>query len=121
MKYMLLIHHNEQDFTKYTEAERQQMVAESVQLANRVHAAGQYVAAARLHPTTTARSVRVREGKRLLTDGPFAETREHFAGYFLVDVKDMDEAVDIASRIPAAKIGVVEVRPVMDIQGLPQA
>ena len=80
---------------------------------------GQYLAAAPLHPTSTATSVRVREDKRLVTDGPFAETREQLGGYFLIDAKNLDEAIDIAGRIPAGRWGTVEIRPVMEISGLP--
>ena len=75
--------------------------------------------AAPLHPTSTATSVRMRDGKRLVTDGPFAETREQLGGYFLIDAKDLDEAIGIAGRIPAGRWGTVEIRPVMEIPGLP--
>src|SRR5207342_1331860 len=94
---------------------------ESAQLAQEIHAKGQYLAANPLHPTSTATSVRVRDGKRLVTDGPFAETREQLGGYFLIDAKDLDEAIGIAARIPMARKGIVEVRPVIDIPGLPTA
>ncbi len=116
MKYMLLIYLDEQALS---ETERERCYAESAQLAQDLAARGQYVAAAPLHPTSTATSVRVRDGKRLVTDGPFAETREQLGGYFLVDAKDLDEALRIAARIPGARTGTVEVRPVMEIAGLP--
>lgn len=119
MKYILLMHHDEDAFGKLSETERQQMLQESVQLTHRLHAKGQYIDAAPLHPTSTAISVRVRDGKRLVTDGPFAETREQLAGYFLIDVKDLDEALAVAARTPGARIGTAEVRPVMEISGLP--
>jgi len=77
------------------------------------------LAANPLHPTSAATSIRVRDGKRLVTDGPFAETREQLGGYFLIDAKDLDEAIGIAARIPAARTGTVEIRPVMEIAGLP--
>lgn len=92
---------------------------ESAQVAHDLHSAGQYLAAAPLHPTSSALSVRVREGKRLVTDGPFAETREQLGGYFLIEANDSDEALEIAARIPMARVGTVEVRPVIEIPGLP--
>jgi hypothetical protein len=116
VRYMLLIYLNEQALD---EAERVTCYQESTELAHQLHAARQYVAASPLQPTTTATSVRVREGKRLVTDGPFAETREQLGGYFLVDAKDRDEAIAIAARIPMAQKGTVEVRPVVEIKGLP--
>ena len=73
-----------------------------------------------MHPTSTATSIQVRDGKRLVTDGPFAETREQLGGYFLVDVKNLDEAIGIAARIPMARKGTVEIRPVIEIAGLPK-
>ena len=112
MKYMLLIYGDEQALD---EAEREECYQESTQLAHELEATGQYLASAPLHPTSTATSVRVREGKRLVTDGPFAETREQLGGYFLVDAKDLDEAIAIAERIPMARRGTVEVRPVIEI------
>ncbi len=116
MKYMLLIYRNEQALN---EGERQKCYGESAQVARDIKASGQYLAAAPLHPTKTATSVRVRDGKRLVTDGPFAETREQLGGYFLVEAKDLEEAVGIAERIPGARFGTVEVRPVIEITGLP--
>ncbi|HWF48076.1 MAG TPA: YciI family protein [Bryobacteraceae bacterium] len=117
MKYMLLIYLDEQAMN---ESERAECYVESSQLAHDLQAKGQYLAAAPLHPTSTATSVRVRDGLRILTDGPFAETREQLGGYFLVDAKDLDEALGIAARIPGARTGTVEVRPVIEIAGLPQ-
>ena len=116
MKYMLLVYLNEQALS---ETEREQCYAESIQLTHDLNASGHYLAAGPLHPTSTATSVRLREGKRLVTDGPFAETREQLGGYYLVDAKDLDEAIGIAARIPMARKGTVEVRPVIDIPGLP--
>ncbi|PYM26106.1 MAG: hypothetical protein DMD78_04910 [Candidatus Rokuibacteriota bacterium] len=117
MRYMLLIYGDEQALS---EAERNDCYRESAELAHQIYAAGQYRAAAPLHPTSTATSVRVREGKRLVTDGPFAETREQLGGYFLIDAKDLDEAIAVAARIPMARRGTVEVRPVIELTGLPQ-
>ena len=81
---------------------------------------GQFLAASPLQPVSTATSVRVRDGRRLVTDGPFAETREQLGGYFLVDAKNLDEAIGIAGRIPGAKVGTVEIRPVIEIPNLPE-
>jgi hypothetical protein len=117
MKYMLMIYLNEQ--TQLSEAERQACYAESTQLAQELHSKGQYLGANPLHPTSMATSVRVRNGKRLVTDGPFAETREQLGGYFLIEADNLDEAIGIAARIPMARKGTVEVRPVIDIPGLP--
>jgi hypothetical protein len=117
MKYLLLIYYDEQ--AALSETERQECYAESTQLAHDLHSSGQYLAANPLQPTSMATSVRVRNGKRLVTDGPFAETREQLGGYFLIEAKNLDEAIAIAARIPIARKGTVEVRPVMDIPGLP--
>jgi hypothetical protein len=120
MKYMLLVHHDEESFGKRSETERAELLRESVGLANQLHENGQYLAAAPLHPTSETSCVRVREGKRIVTDGPFAETREQIGGYFLVDVKDLNEAIEVAAKIPGARIGTVEVRPVTEVSGLPE-
>ena len=119
MKYILLVHHSEEVLGSLSQTDLQQMRAESVQLANDIHLSGHYLDAAPLQPVSTAVSVRVREGKRLVTDGPFAETREQLGGYFFIDAGDLDQALDIAARIPGARIGTVEIRPVMEIDGLP--
>jgi hypothetical protein len=116
VRYMLLIYGDEQTLD---ETEREKCYQESAQLAHDIAATGQYLAAAPLHPTSTATSVRVRGGKRFVTDGPFAETREQLGGYFLIDAKDLDEAISIAGRIPMARLGTVEIRPVIEIPGLP--
>jgi len=116
MKYMLLVYLDEQALS---ETERETCYVESAQLAHEIKSNGQYLAANPLYPTSTATSVRVRDGKRFVTDGPFAETREQLGGYFLVDAKNLDEAIDIAARIPMARKGTVEIRPVIEIAGLP--
>lgn len=116
MKYMLLIYQDEQSLS---EIDREACYKESIQLAHNLKSNGQYLSANPLQPTTMATSVRVREGKKLITDGPFAETREQLGGYFLVDAIDLDEAISIASRIPMARKGIVEIRPVIEIKGLP--
>jgi hypothetical protein len=117
MKYMLLIYLDEQN--PLSEAERQDCYAESTQLAQELHSNGKYLSANPLHPTSMATSVRVRNGKRLVTDGPFAETREQLGGYFLIDAEDLDDALGVAARIPMVRKGTIEVRPVIDIPGLP--
>ncbi len=119
MRYMLLVHHDEVSFGQRPEQERHAMLQESVQLANQLHGRGQYLNAAPLHPTDETTCVRVRDGKRLVTEGPFAETREQIGGYFLVEARDLSEALDIAAQIPGARIGTVEVRPVTEVTGLP--
>ncbi len=119
MKYLLLVHHNEDAFGKMSETKRKKMLEESVQLTHQLHTKRQYLSASPLHPASTAVIVRVREGKPLVTDGPFMETREQLAGYFLIDAKDLDEAVNIAARVPGARIGTVEIRPLIEISGLP--
>jgi hypothetical protein len=119
MKYLLLVHHNEESFSKMSEETRKSMLAESIQLCHRLDGKGEYIHASPLQPVATATVVRVRDGKRSVTDGPFVETREQLAGYFLVEAQDLDEAIDIAGRIPGARIGAVEVRPVREIAGLP--
>ncbi|MDZ4878178.1 MAG: hypothetical protein CLLPBCKN_007613 [Chroococcidiopsis cubana SAG 39.79] len=117
MKYMLLIYLEE---NALSEAEREQCYADSAQLAQQLHSKGQYLATAPLHPVATATSVRMREGKSFVTDGPFAETREQLGGFFLIDASDLDEAIAIATQIPAAKVGTVEIRPVIEVANLPE-
>lgn len=116
MKYMLLIYMDE---TALSETEREHCYVESAQVAQELHSKGQFVATAPLHPVATATSVRVREGRSLVTDGPFAETREQLGGFFLVNAQDLDEAIAIATQIPGAKVGTVEIRPVIEVAGLP--
>src|SRR5215472_15840790 len=113
---MLLVYADEQ---AWTEAERELCYAESTELTHQLHWKGQYVTASPLQPVATATSVRVREGKRIIKDGPFAETREQLGGFFMVDVKDLDEAIVIAGRIPGVRKGTIEIRPVQEIPGLP--
>ncbi|BFU94747.1 MAG: conserved protein of unknown function [Nitrospira sp.] len=117
MKYMLLIYFEEK--AGLSEAERQDCYKESSQLAHELHSKGQYVAGNPLHETSMATSVRVRGGRRLVTDGPFAETREQLGGYFLIEADNLDEAIAVDARIPMARKGTVEVRPVIEIPGLP--
>jgi hypothetical protein len=116
MRYMLLIYSDEQS---WTQDEREHCFVESTQLTHDLNAAGEYLGAGPLHPVATATSVRIRNGKRLVTDGPFAETHEQLGGYFLIEARDLDAAIGIAARIPAARKGTVEVRPVLELSGLP--
>jgi hypothetical protein len=117
MQYMLLVYLDE---NALSEEDRNECYDESVQLTQDLHATGHFVAASPLHPTSTATSVQVRDGRKLITDGPFAETREQLGGYFIVEAKDLDEALAIAARIPSARIGTIEVRPLVQLTGLPE-
>jgi hypothetical protein len=117
MTYMLLIYMDE---NALSQTEREHCYQESTELAHELDANGKYVSCAPLHPTSTATSIRVREGRPLVTDGAFAETREQLGGYFMVNAKDLDEAIAIAARIPGARTGTVEIRPVIEVPGLPE-
>src|SRR5437762_2827485 len=114
VKYMLLICRDEQAWDRLSPAERQQVYRDTVKIQEELIARGQHLDSAPLYPSSSATSVRVRDGKRLVTDGPFAETREQLGGYMLIDVKDLDEAIGIAARIPLARTSTVEIRPVRD-------
>lgn len=116
MRYMLLIYGDEHALS---DAEREECYQESAQLAHELEAAGHFRATAPLRPTASATSVRVREGRPVVTDGPFAETREQLGGYFLIEAEDLDAAIAIAARIPGARWGTVEIRPVVELGGLP--
>jgi len=115
MKYMLLIYHEEQGWDLLIEAEREQIYGEYRTLRGELEERGKWVGGSELQPITTATTVRVRDGKELVTDGPFAETHEQLGGYFLIEAKDLDEATSIAARIPSARTGTVEVRPLMEM------
>lgn len=117
MKYMLLIYGNEKELT---EEARQCCYAESVDLVHELVESGHFVGAAPLHDTATASSLRIREGKQIVTDGPFAETHEQLGGFYMVEAKDMKEALSIAARIPPARWGTVEVRPVVELPNMPK-
>jgi hypothetical protein len=118
MQYMLLIYLDENSLS---EAQRSECYRESAAYAGHLHAEGKYITAAPLHPTPTATSVRAHGSKWLVTDGPFAETREQLGGFFLIDAANLDEAIEIAKNLPAGRWGTVEIRPVMQISGLPAA
>jgi hypothetical protein len=117
MKYMLLIYADEQ---AWTEQERQLCYGESTELAHQLNANGQFLGASPLQPVATATSVRVRGGKKTVHDGPFAETREQLGGFFMIDIANLDEAIAVAARIPGARKGTVEIRPVLELHNLPQ-
>lgn len=114
---MLLIYADER---VWSEAERAKCYAESTELTHELHAKGQYLGALPLQPVATATSVQVREGRRIVKDGPFAETREQLGGFFLIEARDLDEAITIAGRIPGARKGTVEIRPVVELPNLPE-
>ena len=114
MKYVLLIYLDE---NALSETEREHCYGESAQLAQELNSKGKYLATAPLHPVATATRVQVRNGKSLVTDGPFAETREQLGRFFLGNAQDLDEA--ITARIPGARVGTVKIRPVIEVTGLP--
>jgi hypothetical protein len=118
MKYMLLIYMKEDQMPP---AEREPCYKESTQVANDLAAAGQFITASPLQSITTATSVRIRENRRMVTDGPFAETREALGGFYMIDVPDLDAAIAVASRLPPAKKGTVEIRPIVELPNLPGA
>jgi len=113
MQYLLMIYRSEAELGKMTDADRQKMSADYGSYTQSIIQSGHFKAGDGLQPSTTATTVRVRDGKTLTTDGPFAETREQLGGYYLVDAKDLDTAIELAARIPGAKTGSIEVRPVM--------
>jgi hypothetical protein len=117
MKYMLLIYADE---NAWTESEREHCFQESTELTHDLAARGQYLGASPLQSISTATSVRVRDGKRLVTDGPFAETHEQLGGYFVIEAKDLNDAISVASRIPGARKGTVEIRPMVELPNLPK-
>ena len=115
MKYLLLICGEEKAWATMPDADRQQLMAGFRQFTQDIQASGQYVGGSQLQPSTAATSVRVRDGKRLVTDGPFAETREQLGGYYVVDVKNLDEAINLAAKIPSVRTGTIEVRPLIEM------
>lgn len=116
MKYLMLVYSAE---SAWTDDERTSCMAASSQLCHELAAQGKFLGASPLHAVSSATSVRVRGGNRLVTDGPFAETTEQLGGYFLIDAANLDEAIAIAGRIPAAAKGTIEVRPILELDGLP--
>lgn len=112
MKYMLLIYGREDAWTK---EEYQVCIQESLEICDELAAEGKFVSASPLQPIAQATSLRIRDGKRQIMDGPFAETTEQLGGYYIIDVADLDEAIAISSRLPPAKVGTVEIRPLVDL------
>ena len=119
MKFMLIVHHNEDAFEKMDKETQSWLLTESIELTHQLHATGQYVHASPVQPAASAVMARVREDKPLVTDGPFIETREQIAGYFLIQARNLREANGIAGKVPGARIATVEVRPLIEITGLP--
>ena len=117
MQYMLLIYDDEQTWASLSEAERGQIFQAYGAYTEDMRQKGAFVAGDALQPTSTATTVRERNGDRLVTDGPFAETKEQLGGYYVIEVDSLDDALDWAARIPSAKLGSIEVRPVMDTSG----
>jgi hypothetical protein len=115
---MLLVYSDER---AWGDAERDQCYRDSAKLARDLHTGGSYLAASPLQSVSTATSVRLRGGQRLVTDGPFAETREQLGGYYLIEAMDLDAAIEVAARIPGVSKGTIEIRPVLEIDGLPDA
>jgi len=113
MQYLLLIYDAESNWSKMSETEKGQMMQDYGTFTNEIRQSGHYIGGNPLQPVATATTVRVRNGKPMTTDGPFAETREQLGGYYLVEAKDLDDALGLAARIPSARIGSIEVRPIM--------
>jgi hypothetical protein len=118
MQYLCLIYDSEKLMADLPEADRGKLFADYGTFTGELKAAGQFVAGEALQPTSTATTVRVRSGKVSTTDGPFAETREQLGGFYLIEAKDLDEATKIAARIPSAKYGSIEVRPIMNMTAM---
>ncbi len=113
MQYLLLIYDKESDWGKLSEADQGAMMKEYREFSQNINQSGHYRAGSQLHPVSKATTVRVRDGKKLITDGPFAETKEQLGGYYLIEAKDLDDAVAIAARVPSARMGSIEVRPLV--------
>jgi hypothetical protein len=115
VEYMLLIYTDEEAWTRLSDEERAPIIQEYFALTNELREKGRYVAGSPLQPTASANTVRIRDGERVVTDGPFAETKEQLGGYFLVDAESVEEALEWAAKIPAARYGSIEVRPVLPV------
>jgi hypothetical protein len=113
MEYLLLIYDREADFAKMKEAELAAMLQEYGRFTQSIQQSGHFRAGKQLQPVSTASTVRLRDGKRQVTDGPFAETREQLGGFYWIEAKDLDEALAIAEQIPSARVGSIEVRPLV--------
>ncbi len=120
MKYMLLCYDNEKHWQNAGPAVHEAAMQEAIALTHEIDAKGQFIDCAPLEWSNTAVSVRVRDGKHVVIDGPFAETREVLGGYYIIDVENLDDAIRIAERHPGARVGTVEIRPIMELAGLPK-
>jgi len=116
MKFMFTIYHDEKALDAMPDKEMQALVDGAIEYSEDLRRSGHYIISNALQRTPTARTIRVRSGKVSTTDGPFAETKEQLGGFFLIEAKDIDEACAIAARFPPARVGVVEVRPVRELQ-----
>ena len=114
MKYLCLIYENERSWESYSKDQAEAMMGEYFQFTNDIRQSGHYLGGEALQPTQTATTVRVRNGKASSTDGPFAETKEQLGGYYLVEAKDLNDAIQVAARIPAVNTGSIEIRPIVD-------
>ena len=114
MRYLCLIYENEKAWETTPPAESEAVMNEYFEFTDDIRKKGKYVAGEALHPTATATTVRVRNGKVSTTDGPFAETKEQLGGFYLIEATDLNDAIQVASRIPSARFGSIEIRPVMD-------
>jgi hypothetical protein len=114
MQYLLLIYDAEKEWSNMSEAEQGKMFGEYMEFTRSIKQSGHYIGGEALQPIATATTVRVRNGKTVTTDGPFAETREQLGGYYLIEAKNLDDAIEVAARIPSSRIGSIEVRPIME-------
>jgi hypothetical protein len=121
MQFLLLIYHAEVEWNKQTPAEMGVMYQDYMKFTQEIKDSGNYIGGNPLKPVSTATTVRVRNSKRVVTDGPFADTKEQLGGYYLVEAKDLDEALSIAARIPGARGGSIEVRPIASMEQAAQA
>jgi hypothetical protein len=115
VQYILFIYHSESDYARRSEEENVAISREYFKFTEDIKASGHFRAGDRLQPVATATTVRVKEGKVLKTDGPFAETREQLGGYYIIEAKDLDEATMIAGKMPGARLGSIEVRPIVSM------
>ena len=113
MQYLLLIYDSEANWEKMSPADQAKMYEEYGRFTNEIKTSGKHVAGQQLKPVATATTVRVRDGKRVATDGPFAETKEQLGGFYMINANDLDEAIALAGRIPSARVGSIEVRPIV--------
>ena len=115
MKFMFMIYHDEHELDALPEGEMQALIDSALDYDEELRGSGHYIVSNALQPSRTARTIRVRAGKISTTDGPFAETKEQLGGFFLIEARDMDEACEVASRFPPARVGIIEVRPVQEL------